>query len=51
MCYMSVIGYMSVICLILGSSCYMYVSVICCYMLYVRYMLYVCYLSSDKGGS
>jgi hypothetical protein len=26
---------MSVICLVLASSCYMYMSVICCYMLYV----------------
>jgi hypothetical protein len=44
-CYMSVIGYMSVTCLVLGPSCYMYMSVICCY------MLYVCYLSSARGGS
>ena len=50
-CYMSVICSMSVICLVLGSSCYMYMSVICCYMLYVGYMLYVCYMSSARGGS
>ena len=50
-CYMSVICSMSVICLVLGPSCYMYMSVICCYMLYVGYMLYVCYMSSARGGS
>ena len=59
MCYMSitcicllyvVICYMSVICLVLGPSCYMYMSVICCYMLYVCDMLYVCYMSSARGG-
>ena len=50
-CYMSVMCYISVICLVLGSSCYMYMSVICCYMLYVCDMLYVCYMSSARGGS
>ncbi len=51
-CYMStVICYISVICLVLGSSCYMYMSVICCYMLYVCDILYVCYMSSVRGGS
>ena len=49
-CYTSVICYISVICLVLGPSCYMYMSVICCYMLYVRDMLYVCYMSSPRGG-
>jgi hypothetical protein len=48
---MSVICYMSVICLVLGPSCYMYMSVICCYVLYVCYMLYVYYMSSARGGS
>jgi hypothetical protein len=28
--------------------CYMYMSVICCYMLYVGYMLYVCYMSNSR---
>ncbi len=31
------------------ASCYMYMSVICCYMLYVSYMLYVFYMSSLGG--
>ncbi len=30
---------------------YKYMSVICCYMLYVCYRLYVCYMSSVRGGS
>ncbi len=34
---------------VLAASCYMYMSVICCYMLYVSYMLYVCYMSSLGG--
>ncbi len=33
-CYMSFICYMSVICLVPGPSCYMYMSVICCYVLH-----------------
>jgi hypothetical protein len=37
-CYMSVISYMSVICLVLRTSCYMYMSVI-----------YVCYMCG--GGT
>ena len=48
-----VICYMSLtcicLCLVLAASCYMYMSVICCYMLYVSYMLYVCYMSSLGG--
>ncbi len=48
-----VICYMSLtcicLCLVLVVSCYMYMSVICCYMLYVSYMLYVCYMSSLGG--
>ena len=39
------------LCLVLGPSCYMYMSVICCYMLYFCDMLYVCYMSSARGGS
>ena len=39
------------LCLVLGPSCYMYMSAICCDMLYVRDMLYVCYMSSGRGGS
>ena len=50
-CYMSVICYVSVMCLVLAPSCYMYMSVICWYMLYVCDMLYVCYMSSARGGS
>ena len=46
-----VICHISVICLVLGPSCYMYMSVICCYMLYVCDMLYVCFMSSTRGGS
>jgi hypothetical protein len=38
-----------VISLVLATSCYMYMSVICCYMLYVSYMLYVCNMSSLGG--
>ena len=49
-CYMSVICYISVVCLVLEPSCYMYMSVICCYVLYVCDMLYVCYMSSARGG-
>ena len=48
-----VIFYMSLtcicLCLVVAASCYMYISVICCYMLYVSYMLYVCYMSSLGG--
>jgi hypothetical protein len=48
-----VICYMSLtcicLCLVLAASCYMYMSVVCCYMLYVSYMLYVCYMSSLGG--
>ncbi len=48
-----VICYMSLTCiclsLVLAASFYMYMSVICCYMLYVYYMLYVCNMSSLGG--
>ena len=46
---MSVECYVSVMCLVLAASSYLYISVLCCYMLYVSYMLYVCYMSSLGG--
>ena len=39
------------VCFVSSSSglLYLYMSVLCCYMLYVSYMLYVCYMSSLGG--
>jgi hypothetical protein len=42
-CYMSLKCYVSVMCLVLAGSCYLSVSVICCYML--CNMSLICYMS------
>jgi hypothetical protein len=47
---MSVICYMSVICLVLGVSCYMYMSVICCYVSVICYMSVICLVLGGVVG-